>query len=47
MVDLKLAAKVMTKKTSIGVDNVAANVFIAMPVMESHYHFTAEFPNQL
>lgn len=26
---------------------MAANVFIAMTVMESHYHFTAEFPNQL
>lgn len=26
---------------------MAANVFIAMTVMESHYHFTAGFSNQL
>lgn len=45
--DLELAGKVMTKKISIGVDNATANVFIATPVIESHNHFTAEFPNQL
>lgn len=47
MADLKLAGKVMTKKISICVDNVAPNDFIAMPVIESHYHFSAEFSNQL
>lgn len=46
MADLKLAGKVMTKKLSICVD-VVPNDFIATPVIESHYHFSAEFSNQL
>lgn len=45
--ELKLAGRGTTQKISIGVDNVAENVFIAMALMESHYHFTVEFPNLL
>lgn len=44
---LEISWKSNDKKISIGVDNVAANVFIAMPGMESHYHCTTEFPYQL